>query len=85
MLQQLHDEIKDRCGDLLVEANLGTKILKPSEWKHSIFFKIKSGSWVWPTYHPTEISYSNIEKITSKAEIHLKREAKNVVLSEFFS
>ena len=38
-VQQLCPEIKDRCDDLPVEADLGTKILKPNEWKCSKFFK----------------------------------------------
>lgn len=38
-VQQLCPEIKDRCDDLPVEADLGTKILKPNEWKRSKFFK----------------------------------------------
>ena len=56
---------------LPVEVYLATKILQPSEWKHSKFFKIKSGSCVSPTHHPTEIFISDIKKITGKAEINL--------------
>ena len=36
-------------------------------------------------YHPTEIFNSDIKKITSKAEIHLQLESKNIVLSETLS
>lgn len=46
----------DRCDDLPVEADLGTKILKPNEWKRSKFFKIKSGSCVSPKYHTLSVS-----------------------------
>ena len=56
VVRQLCREIKDRCDDLPVEADLATKILKTSEWKYSEFFNIKSGSYVSPTYHPTEMS-----------------------------
>ena len=64
---------------------VATKILKPSEWKHSEFFKIKSCSCVSPTYHPTDIFNSDIKKITSKAEIRLQLESKNIILSEILS
>ena len=73
---QLRCEIKDTCDDLPVEAHLATKIPKPSEWKHSKFFKIKNGSCVSPTYYPTEIFNSDITKITSKAEICFQLESK---------
>ena len=46
----------DRCDDLPVEADLGTKILKPNEWKRSKFFKIKRGSCVSPKYHTLSVS-----------------------------
>ena len=85
VVRQLRRETKDRCDDLPEEADLATKILKPSERKHSEFFKIKSGSCVSPTYHPTEIFNSDIKKITSKAEIRLQMESKNIVLSEILS
>ena len=78
VVRQLRREIKDRCNDLPVQADLATKILKPSEWKHSEFFKIKSGSCVSPTYHPAEIFDSDIKKITRKAEIRLQLDSKNI-------
>ena len=85
VVQQLRQEMKERCNDLPAEANLAIKIVKPSEWKHYEFFKIKNGSCVSPTYHPTEIFNSDIKKITSKAEIYLQLESKNIVLSEILS
>ena len=60
VVQQLHREIKDRRNDLAVEADLATKILKPSEWKYPEFFKIKNGSCVSPMYHPNEIFNADI-------------------------
>ena len=85
VVRQLPHEIRDRCNDLPVEADLATKILKPKEWKYSKFFKIKSGSCVSPMYHLTEIFNSDIKKNTSKAEIHLQLESNNIVLSEILS
>ena len=85
LVWQLCCEIIDRCNDLPAEANLATEILKPSEWKHSEFFKTKSGSCVSPTYHPTEIFNLDIKKIKSKEEICLQLEFKNIVLTEILS
>ena len=85
VVRQLCREIKDRCDDLPAEVDLATKILQPSEWKHSEFFKIKSGSRVSPKYHPTKIFISDTKKITSKAEICLQLESKNIALSEILS
>ena len=84
VVRQLRREIKDRCDDLPVEADLATEILKPSEWKHSEFFSIKSGSCVSPTHHPTEIFNSDIKKITSKAKICLQLESKTLFCLKFY-
>ena len=84
VVRQLRREIKDRCDDLPVEADLATEILKPSEWKRSEFFSIKSGSCVSPTHHPTEIFNSDIKKITSKAKIRLQLESKILFCLKFY-
>ena len=84
-MRSLVSFLYDNYDDLPVEAELPAKILNSSQWKHSEFFKIKSGSCVSPTYHLIEIFNSDIKKITSKAEIRLQLESKNVVLSEILS
>lgn len=84
VVRQLRREIKDRCDNLPVEADLATQLLKPSEWTHSEFFKM-AGSCISPNYNPTEIFNSEIKKIITTTEIRLQLESKDIDTSEILS